>query len=58
MTFFVPYSRDGITSVGVDCPKSRFSLAYRSVGAMAAIASPILLCLDLFCFDEHFFFLR
>ena len=56
MTFLVPYSRDGFASVGMHRPYYRFSLAYRSVSAMAAIASPILLCLDLFGFDEHFMF--
>ena len=55
MTFFVPYSGDGFASVGMHRPYYSFSLAYRSVSAMAAIASPILLCFDLFGFDEHFF---
>ena len=55
MTFLVPYSRDGFASIGMHRPYYRFSLAYRSVSAMAAIASPILLCFDLFGFEEHFF---
>ena len=57
MTFFVPYGGDGFASVGMHRPYHSFSLAYRSVGTMAAIASPILFCLDLFGLEEHFFFL-
>ena len=55
MAFFVPDGRDGSASVGMHRPYYRFSLAYRSIGAMAAIALAILLCLDLFGFDEHLF---
>ena len=55
MTFFVPDGGDGFASVGMNRPYHSFSLAYRSVGTMAAITSPILLCFDLFGFEEHFF---
>ena len=55
MTLLVPYSGDGFASIGVNCPNNRFSLAYRFVAAKAAIALPILLCFDLFGFEEHFF---
>ena len=56
MTFFMPYGRDGSTSIGVECPYYRFSLVYRSMGTIAAITLAILLCFDLFGFDEHFMF--
>ena len=55
MTFFMPDGGDGFASVGMNRPYYRFSLAYRSVSTMAAITSPILLCFDLFGFEEHFF---
>jgi len=57
VTFFVPYSGDGFHSISVNRPNNRFSLAYRFVVTKAAIALAALLCLDLFGFDEHFFFL-
>ena len=56
MTFFMPYGGDGFASIGVNRPNNSFSLAYRFVGAKAAIALPILLCFDLFGFEEHIFF--
>jgi len=57
MALFMPYGRDGFASISVNRPYHRFTLAYRSVSTMAAITLAILLCLDLFGFEEHFFFL-
>ena len=56
MALFMPYGGDGFASVGVNRPYYGFSLAYRFVSAKAAIALAILLCFDLFGFNEHFMF--
>ena len=56
MTFFMPYGGDGFPSIGVKRPNNRFSLAYCSMSAIAAITLAILLCFDLFGFNEHFMF--
>ena len=55
MAFFMPYGGNGFPSIGVKRPNNRFSLVYRSMGAIAAITLAILLCFDLFGFDEHLF---
>ena len=55
MALFMPYSGDGFASISVKSPYYGFSLAYRFVVAKAAIALAILLCFDLFGFEEHFF---
>ena len=56
MAFFMPYGGDGFPSIGVKRPNNRFSLVYRFMGAIAAITLAILLCFDLFGFNEHFMF--
>ena len=55
MALFMPYGRDGFASISVNRPYYGFSLAYRFVVTKAAIALAILLCFDLFGFEEHFF---
>jgi hypothetical protein len=49
----MPYGGNGFASIGVNCPNGLFSLANGFMGAEAAIALAILLCLYLFGFNKH-----